>query len=160
MFPGEPPEGGQRERRRGRDRQENTETTRTVTSRMPSSQQPDLWVSSHLSPPPPPVSSQCMQRRTRTGTEEPRQRVLEVGHLHKHCLQRTMKTFFLQQHTGERVRECVRWNNSYLLERSPKCKCDLSSLQLLCSDLQGQSQSLIILSSTRSKITLIVIFVQ
>lgn len=64
------------------------------------------------------VSSQCMRRRTRTGTEELRQRALKVGHLHSYCLQRTMKRFFLQQHTGECVRECVHWNNSYLMERS------------------------------------------
>lgn len=55
----------------------------------------------------PPVSSQCMQRRTRSGTGELRQRVLKVGHLHRHCLQRTMKKFFLQQHTGEHVSEWV-----------------------------------------------------
>lgn len=144
-----------KEGREKRERQKEN-TTRAVTSRRPSSQQPDLWASSHPSPP----SVSCMQRRTRTGTEELRQRALEVGHLHKHCLQRTMKTFFLRQHTGERARERARWNNSYLLERSPKCKCDVSSLQLLCSDLQGRSQALVLLSSPRLKITLIVIFTQ
>lgn len=137
------------------------ETTRTVTSRRPSSQQPDLWASSHPSPPPRLFTMHAEEDAHGDGGAE----ATSVRSWTSSQALFTKNNENVLPPTTHRgacscVRECVRWNNSYLLERSPKCKCDVSSLQLLCSDLQGRSQALIVLSSTRLKITPVVIFIQ